>query len=44
MSNDGVNTSGRTFSNGLTSAIGPAGAVGAAVPFVKSWQPTANAT
>jgi ubiquinol-cytochrome c reductase iron-sulfur subunit len=43
MSNDGVNTSRRTFLIGLTSAIGAAGAVGAAVPFVKSWQPSAKA-
>jgi ubiquinol-cytochrome c reductase iron-sulfur subunit len=43
MSNDGVNTSRRTFLIGLTSAIGAAGAVGVAVPFVKSWQPSAKA-
>ena len=43
MSNDGVNSSRRTFLIGLTSAIGAAGAVGAAVPFVQSWQPSAKA-
>ena len=43
MSNDGVNTSRRTFLIGLTSAIGAAGAVGLAVPFVKSWLPSAKA-
>ncbi|MEE3322187.1 MAG: ubiquinol-cytochrome c reductase iron-sulfur subunit [Pseudomonadota bacterium] len=43
MSNDGVNSSRRTFLIGLTSAIGAAGAVGVAVPFVKSWQPSAKA-
>ncbi|MBM7332381.1 MAG: ubiquinol-cytochrome c reductase iron-sulfur subunit [Alcanivorax sp.] len=43
MSNDGVNTSRRTFLIGLTSAVGAAGAIGAAVPFVKSWQPSAKA-
>lgn len=43
MSNDGVNTSRRTFLIGLTSAIGAVGAVGVAVPFVKSWQPSARA-
>ncbi|MEP1895256.1 MAG: ubiquinol-cytochrome c reductase iron-sulfur subunit [Alloalcanivorax venustensis] len=43
MSNDGVNTSRRTFLIGLTSAVGAAGALGAAVPFVKSWQPSAKA-
>ena len=43
MSNDGVNSSRRTFLIGLTSAIGAAGAVGVAVPFVKSWLPSAKA-
>ncbi|MBL7251808.1 ubiquinol-cytochrome c reductase iron-sulfur subunit [Alloalcanivorax sp. C16-2] len=43
MSNDGVNTSRRTFLIGLTSTVGVAGAIGAAVPFVKSWQPSAKA-
>lgn len=43
MSNDGVNTSRRTFLIGLTSAIGAVGAVGVAVPFVKSWTPSAKA-
>lgn len=43
MSNDGVNTSRRTFLIGATSAVGAAGVVGLAVPFVKSWQPSARA-
>lgn len=43
MSNDGANTSRRTILIGLTSAVGAAGVVGAAVPFVKSWQPSARA-
>lgn len=43
MSNDGVNTSRRTFLIGATSAVAAVGAVGAAVPFVKSWQPSARA-
>ncbi|MBZ2189643.1 ubiquinol-cytochrome c reductase iron-sulfur subunit [Alcanivorax sp. JB21] len=43
MSKDGVNTSRRTFLIGLTSAVGAVGAVGVAVPFVKSWQPSARA-
>lgn len=43
MSKDGVNTSRRTFLIGLTSAVGAVGAVGLAVPFVKSWQPSARA-
>ena len=43
MSNDGASTSRRTFLIGTTAAIGAAGVVGAAVPFVKSWQPSARA-
>ena len=43
MSNDGVNTSRRTFLIGLTSGVAAVGAVGVAVPFVKSWQPSARA-
>ena len=43
MSNVGVHSSRRTFLSGLTSAIGAAGAVGVAGPFVKSWQPSAKA-
>lgn len=43
MSNDGVNKGRRTFLVGLTSAVGAVGVVGAAVPFVKSWQPSARA-
>ena len=43
MSKDGVNTSRRTFLIGLTSAVGAVGAVGVAVPFVKSWLPSARA-
>lgn len=43
MSNDGVNTSRRTFLVGLTCGIGAVGAAGVAVPFVKSWQPSARA-
>ena len=43
MSNDGVNTSRRTFLVAATCAVGAAGAVGVAVPFVKSWQPSARA-
>ena len=42
--NDGtVNKSRRRFLIGSTSAVGAAGAVGAAVPFVGSWQPSARA-
>lgn len=43
MSKDGVNTSRRTFLIGATSAVGAVGVVGLAVPFVKSWQPSARA-
>ena len=43
MSNDGVNQSRRKFLLGATGVIGGAGIVGAAVPFVASWQPSAKA-
>jgi ubiquinol-cytochrome c reductase iron-sulfur subunit len=43
MSNDGVNTSRRTFLIGATSGVAAIGVAGAAVPFVKSWQPSARA-
>ena len=43
MSSDGVNTGRRRFLIGVTSAVGAAGAVGIAVPFVGSWNPSARA-
>ena len=43
MSNDGVNTGRRRFLVAATSVVGAAGAVGAAVPFVGSWFPSAKA-
>ena len=43
MSNDGVNTSRRTFLIGATSGVAAIGAGFVAVPFVKSWQPSARA-
>ena len=43
MSNDGVNTGRRRFLTAATSAVGVAGAVGIAVPFLGSWQPSAKA-
>ena len=43
MSNDGVNQSRRNFLLGATSVVGGAGLVGAAIPFVSSWQPSAKA-
>lgn len=43
MSSDGVNTGRRRFLTAATSAVGAAGVVGAAVPFVGSWNPSAKA-
>ncbi len=43
MSNDGVNTGRRQFLTAATSAVGVAGVVGVAVPFVGSWNPSAKA-
>jgi ubiquinol-cytochrome c reductase iron-sulfur subunit len=43
MSNDGVNAGRRRFLTAATSVVGAAGAVGLAVPFVGSWNPSAKA-
>lgn len=43
MSNAGVNTGRRRFLTAATTVVGAAGAVGVAVPFVGSWQPSAKA-
>jgi ubiquinol-cytochrome c reductase iron-sulfur subunit len=43
MSSDGVNPVRRKFLVAATSAVGVAGAVGIAVPFVGSWNPSAKA-
>ena len=43
MSNDGVKAGRRRFLVATTSIVGAAGAVGAAVPFVGSWFPSAKA-
>ena len=43
MSQDGVNQSRRNFLSGATCMIGAVGVGGAAVPFVKSWVPSAKA-
>jgi len=43
MSNDGVNTGRRRFLIATTAVGGAAGAVGVAVPFVKSWNPSEKA-
>lgn len=43
MSNEGVDKTRRRFLTGATCVVGAAGVVGAAVPFVGSWQPSAKA-
>ena len=43
MSQDGVNEDRRRFLIGATSVVGAVGAVGVAIPFVKSWKPSAKA-
>ncbi|MFZ5654482.1 MAG: ubiquinol-cytochrome c reductase iron-sulfur subunit [Pseudomonadota bacterium] len=43
MSNEGVDKARRRFLTGATCVVGAAGVVGAAVPFVGSWQPSARA-
>jgi len=43
MNSDGVNQSRRKFLLGATGVVGGAGVVGAAIPFVASWQPSAKA-
>ena len=43
MNDDGVNRGRRRFLTGATCVVGAAGVVGAAVPFVGSWNPSAKA-
>lgn len=43
MSNQGVNKGRRNLLIGATSAVGAVGVIGAAVPFVRSWSPSAKA-
>ena len=43
MSNQGVNKGRRNLRLGATSAVGAVGVIGAAVPFVRSWAPSAKA-
>ena len=43
MSSEGVNTGRRRFLTAATCVVGAAGAVGIAVPFVGSWNPSAKA-
>lgn len=43
MSNEGINQTRRRVLTGATCVVGAVGVVGAAVPFVGSWQPNAKA-
>lgn len=43
MSNQGVNKGRRNLLIGATSVVGAVGVIGAAVPFVRSWAPSAKA-
>lgn len=43
MSDNGINKGRRRFLVAATSVVGAAGAVGAATPFLKSWNPSAKA-
>lgn len=43
MANQDVNSGRRRFLTATTAVVGGAGAVAAAVPFIKSWQPSARA-
>ncbi|MGA9421882.1 MAG: ubiquinol-cytochrome c reductase iron-sulfur subunit [Rhodanobacteraceae bacterium] len=43
MANEGVNKGRRRFLTATTSVVGGAGVVLAAVPFIKSWEPSARA-
>jgi ubiquinol-cytochrome c reductase iron-sulfur subunit len=43
MSSEGVNNSRRRFLTGTVSVVGGIGVVGAAIPFIKMWQPSARA-
>src|SRR5690554_7722123 len=43
MADNGVNKGRRRFLVGATTVVGAVGAVGVAVPFVASWQPSARA-
>jgi ubiquinol-cytochrome c reductase iron-sulfur subunit len=43
MSNDGINQGRRRFLTGATCVVGAAGVVGAVIPFVGSWNPSAKA-
>ena len=43
MANEGVNTGRRRFLTASTAVVGGVGAIFAAVPFIKSWKPSARA-
>jgi ubiquinol-cytochrome c reductase iron-sulfur subunit len=43
MANEGVNQGRRRFLTATTAVVGGAGAIAAAVPFIKYWQPSASA-
>ena len=43
MANEGVNQGRRRFLTATTAVVGGAGAITAAIPFIKSWQPSARA-
>src|SRR4029079_16754978 len=43
MANEGVNLGRRRFLTATTAVVGGAGAITAAIPFIKSWQPSARA-
>jgi len=43
MANEGVDHGRRRFLTGTTAVVGGAGLVAAAVPFIKSWEPSARA-
>ncbi|MEM8562284.1 MAG: ubiquinol-cytochrome c reductase iron-sulfur subunit [Pseudomonadota bacterium] len=43
MTTDAINTDRRRFLTAATTAVGAAGVVGAAIPFVGSWNPSAKA-
>ena len=43
MANEGVNQGRRRFLTATTAVVGGAGAIAAAIPFIKSWEPSARA-
>src|SRR3954451_23465077 len=43
MANEGVDYGRRRFLTATTAVVGGAGAIAAAIPFIKSWEPSARA-